>query len=118
MKVLPSICQQIWKTLHWLQDCKRSVFIPIPNRCNAKVCSNYYTIALTLHTSKEMLKILQARIQENVIHQIPDVQAGYRKGSRIRDQIASNCWIIKKAREFHKILSVQFSSVAQLCPTE
>ena len=80
----------------------RSVFIPIPKKDNAKECSNYRTIALISHTSKVMLKILQARLQQYVNHELPDVQAGFRKGRGTRDQIASICWIIKKAREFQK----------------
>ena len=80
----------------------KGVFIPIPKRGNAKESSNYCTIALTLYTSKEMPKILQARLQENMIHELPHVQAGYRKGSRIRDQIANIHWVIKKTREFQK----------------
>ena len=97
VKVLHSICQQIWKTQQWPQAWKRSLFIPIPKKDNAKECSNYSTIALISHSSKEMLKILQARLQQYVNHELPDVQAGFRKG---RDQIANICWIIKKAREF------------------
>ena len=80
MKVLPSICQQIWKTQQWSQDLKRSVFIPIPKKGNAKECSNYRTLALISHSSKVMLKILQARLQQYVNREIPDVQAGFRKG--------------------------------------
>ena len=79
VKVLHSICQQIWKTQQWLQDWKKSVFILIPNKGNAKECSNYCTIALISHTRKVMLKILQARLQQNVNHELPGVQAGYRK---------------------------------------
>ena len=100
VKVLPSICQQIWKTQQWPQDWKRSVFIPIPKKGNAKACSNYHTIALISHASKVILKILQARLQEYVDHELPDVQAGFRKGRGTRDQIANICWIIKKEREF------------------
>ena len=102
VKVLHSICQQIWKTQQWPQDWKRSVFIPIPKKGNAKECSNYHTIALSSHTSKVTLKILQARLQQYVNHELPDVQAGFRKGIGTRDQIANIHWIIKKAREFHK----------------
>ena len=91
-----------WKTQQWPQDWKRSVFIPIPKKDNAKECSNYHTIALNSHASKVMLKILQARPQEYVNGEIPDVQAGLRKGRGTRDQIANICWIIKKAREFQK----------------
>ena len=95
-----SLCQQIWKTQQWPQDWKRSVFIPIPRKGKAKECSNYHTIALISHASKVMLKILQARLQQYVNHELPDVQAGFRKGRGIRDQIANIHWIIKKAREF------------------
>ena len=91
-----SRCQQIWKTQQWPQDRKRSVFIPIPNKGNAKECSNYCTIALISHASKVMLKILQARLQRYMSHKVPDVQAGFRKGRGTRDQIANICWIIKK----------------------
>ena len=100
VKVLHSICQQIWKTQQWPQDWKRSVFIPIPKKGNAKECSNYCTIALISHTSKVMLKILQARLQQDVNHELPDVQAGFRKGRGTRDLIANIHWIFKKATEF------------------
>ena len=89
MKVLLSIGQQIWKTQQWPQDSKRSVFIPIPKKGNAKECSNYCTIALISHTSKVMLKILQARLHQYVNRELPDVQAGFRKGRGTRDQIAN-----------------------------
>ena len=102
VKVLHSICQQFWKTQQWPQDWKRSVFIPIPKKGNTKECSNYHTIALILHASKVMLKILQARLQQYMNHEIPDVQAGFRKGRGIRDQITNVCWIIEKSREFQK----------------
>ena len=102
VKVLHSICQQIWKTQQWPQDWKRSVFIPIPKKGNAKECSNYCTIALISHASKVMLKILQARLQQYVNRELPDVQAGFRKGRRTRDQIANIRWIREKAREFQK----------------
>ena len=102
VKVLHSICQQIWKTQQWPQDCKRSVFIPIPKKGNAKECSNYHTIALISHTSKVMVKILQARLQQYMNHEHPDVQAGFRKGRGTRDPVANICWIIKKAREFQR----------------
>ena len=102
VKVLHSICQQIWKTQKWPQDWKKSVFIPIPKKGNAKECSNYRTIALISHTSKVMLKILQARLQQYVNRELPDVQAGFRKGRGTRDQIANIRWIIEKAREFQK----------------
>ena len=102
MKVLHSICQQIWKTQQWTQDWKRSVFVPIPKNGNAKECSNYCTIALISHASKVMLKILQARLQQYVNRELPDVQAGIRKGRRTRDQIANLRWITEKAKEFQK----------------
>ena len=102
VKVLHSICQQIWKTQQWSQDWKRSVFIPLPKKGNAKERSNYRTIALISHASKVMLKILQARLQQYVNCELRDVQAGFRKGRGTRDQIANICWIIKKAREFRK----------------
>ena len=97
-KVLHSICQQIWKTQQWPQDWKRSVFILIPKKGNAKKCSNYHTIALISHTSIVMLKVLQARLQQYVNHEFPDVQAGFRKGRGTRDQIADICWIMEKVR--------------------
>ena len=100
VKVLHSICQQIWKTQQWPQDWKRLVFIPIPKKGNAKECSNYHTIVLISHASKVMFKILQARLQQYVNREIPDVQAGFRKGRGTRDQIANNDWITEKAREF------------------
>ena len=106
VKVLLSICQQIWKTQQWPQDWKRSNFIPIPKKGNAKECSNYCTIALISHTCKVMFKILQARLQQYVNRELPDVQAGFRKGRRTRDQIANICWIIEKAREFQKKSSI------------
>ena len=86
----------------WPQDWKRSVFVPIPKKGNAKECSNYHTIALFSHASKVMLKILQARLQQYVNHELPDVQAGFRKGRGTRDQIANIRWITEKAREFQK----------------
>ena len=102
VKVLHSIRQQIWKTQQWLQDWKRSVFIPIPKKGNAKECSNYCTITLISHTSKVMLKILQARLQQYMNRELSDVQDGFRKGRGTRDQIANICWIIEQAREFQK----------------
>ena len=102
VKVLDLICQDIWKTQQWPQDWKRSLFIPIPKKGNPKECSNYRTIALISHASKVMLKILQARLQQYMNHELPDVQAGFRKGRGTRDQIANICWIIEKAREFQK----------------
>ena len=102
VKMLDSICKQIWKTQQWPQNWKRSVFIPIPKKGNAKECSNYPTNALISHASKVILKILKARLQQYMNHELPDVQAGFRKGRGTRDQIANICWIIKKAREFQK----------------
>jgi hypothetical protein len=96
VKVLHSKCQQIWKTQQWPQDWKRSVFIPIPKKGNAKECSNYHTIALISHASKVMLKILQARLLQYMNRELPDVQAGFRKGRGTRDQIANIRWIIEK----------------------
>ena len=98
VKVLHSICQQIWKTQLWPQAWKKSVFIPFPKKGNAKECSNYRTIALMSHASKGMLKILQARLQQYMNHELPDVQAGLRKGRGTRDQIANIRWIMEKAR--------------------
>ena len=89
LKVLHSICQHIWKTQQWTQDWKRLVFIPIPKKGNARECSNYHTIARIPHASKVMLKILQARLQQYVNHELPDVQAGFRKGRGTRDQTAN-----------------------------
>ena len=87
--MLHSICQQIWKTQQWPQDWKRSIFILVPKKGNAKECSNYRTNALISHASKVMLKILQARLQQCMNHVLPDVQVGFRKGKGIRDQIAN-----------------------------
>ena len=102
MKMLHSICQQIWKMQQWPQDWKRSVFIPIPKKGNAKECSNYHTIALISHASKVMLKILQARLRQYMNCELPDIHAGFRKGRGTRDQISNIHWVIKKAREFQK----------------
>ena len=102
VKVLHSICQQIWKTQQWPQNWKRSVFIPIPKKGNAKECSNYRTIVLISHASKVMLKILQARLQQYVNREVPDVQAGFRKGRGTIDQIADIRWIIKKQESSRK----------------
>ena len=104
VKVLHSICQQIWKTQQWPQDWKRSVFIPIPKKGNARECSNYHTIALISHASKIMLKILQARLQQYENHKLPDVQDGFRKGRGTRDQIANIRWIMEKGRVPEKYL--------------
>ena len=102
VKVLHSLCQQIWKTHQWPQGWKRSVFILIPKTGNAKECSNYCTIALISHATKLILKILQARLQQYMNCEHPDVQAGFRKGRGTRDQMANICWIMEKAREFQK----------------
>ena len=106
VKVLPSICHQTCKTQQWPQDWKRPVFISIPKKGNAKECSNYRTIALISHSSKIMLKILQVRLQQYVNCELPDGQAGFRKGRGTRDQIANIRWIIKKARKFQKKTSI------------
>ena len=113
MKVLQSICQQIWKTQQWPQDWKRPVFIPIPKKGNTKECSDYCTIALISHSSKVMLKILQARLQQYVNRELPDVQARVRKGRGARDQIASIRWVIKKAREVQKNIYFCFNDFAK-----
>ena len=111
VKVLHSICQQ--KTQQWPQDWKRSVFIPIPKKGNAKECSNNCTVALISQTNKVMLKILQARLQQYVNRELPDVQAGFRKGRGTRDQIANIHWINKKAREFQKNIYLCFIDYAK-----
>ena len=113
VKVLHSVCQQVWKTPQWPQYWKRSVFIPVPKKGNAKECSNYCTIALISHAGKVVLKILQARLQQYVNRELPDVQAGFRKGRGTRDQIANIWWIIKKAREFQKNIYVCFIDYAK-----
>ena len=113
IKMLHSICQQIWKTHQWSQDCKMSVFIPIPKNGNTKECSNYCTIALISHASKVMLKILQGRLQQYVNRGIPGVQPGFRIGRRTRDQIANIQWIIDKAREFQKNIYFCFIDYAK-----
>ena len=112
VKVLHSICQQIWKSQQWPQDWKRSVFIPIPKKGNAKECSNYNTVALISHASKVMLKILQARLQQCMNSELPDVQAGFRKGRGTRGQIAI-CCIFKKARQFQKNICFCFIDYAK-----
>ena len=113
VKVLYSICEQIWKPQQWPQDWKRSVFIPIPKKGNAKEHSNYRTITLITHTSKVMLKILHARLQQYVNHELADVQACFRKGRGTRDQIANIQWIIEKAREFQKNIYFCFIDYAK-----
>ena len=114
VKVLHSICQQIWKTQQWPQDRKSSVFIPIPKKGNAKECSNYHTIALISHASKVMLRILQAKLQQYVNCELPDVQAGFRKGRGTRDQIANIRRIIEKARRFQKSTYFCFIDYAKI----
>ena len=109
VKVLHSICRQIWETQEWPQDWKRSVFIPIPKKGNAKECSNYHTIAHISHTSKVMLKILQTRLQQYMNHELPEVQVGIRKDRGTRDQIAHICWIIEKAIEFQRNIYLCFT---------
>ena len=113
MKVLYSICQQIWKIQQWPQDWKMSVFIPIPRKGNAKECSNYYTIALISHASKVMLKIFEARLQQYMNCELSNVQAGFRKGRGTRDQIANIRWIMEKAREFQKNIYFCFIDYAK-----
>ena len=113
VKVLHSICQQIWKTRQWPQDWKKSGFIPIPKKGNAKECSNYHTIALISHASKVMLKILQVLLQQYMNYEFPDVQAGFRKGRGTRDQTANICWIIRKAGEFQKNIYFCFIDYAK-----
>ena len=113
VKVLHSICQQIWETQPWPQDWKRSVFIPIPKKGNAKEYSNYRTIALISHASTVMLKILQARLQQYVNRELPDVQAVFRKGRGTRDQTANIHWIMEKAREFQKNIYFCFIGYAK-----
>ena len=113
VKVLHSICHQIWKTQQWPQDWKRSVLIPIPKKGNAKECSDYCTIALISQASKIMLKILQARLQQYMNHELPDVHAGFRKGRGTRDEIANIRWITEKAREFQKNIYFGFIGYAK-----
>ena len=113
VKVLYSICQQTWKTEQWPQDWKGSVFILIPKKGNAKECSNYHTIALISHASKVIPQIPQARLQQYVNHELPDVQAGFRKGRGTRDQIANIHWIIEKPREFQKNIYFCFIDYAK-----
>ena len=113
VKVLQSICQQIWKTQQWPQDWKWSVFIPIPKKGNAKERSNYRTIKFISHASKVMIKILQDRVQQYVNHELPDVQAGLRKGRGTSDQIANIRWIMEKATEFQKNIYFCFIDYAK-----
>ena len=113
VKVLHSICQQIWKTQGWQEDWKKSVFIPVPKKGNAKECSNYHITPLILHAGKVMLKILQARLQQYMNHELPDVQTGFRKGRGTIDQIANICRVIKKAREYQKNIYFCFTDYAK-----
>ena len=110
---LQSICQHIWKTQQWLQGWKRSVFIPIPKKVNAKECSNYHTTVFISLANKVMLKILQARLQQYVNREFPNVQAGFRKGREIRKQMANIHWVIDKAREFQKNIHFSFIDYAK-----
>ena len=111
--VLHSIYQQVWKTQQWPQDWKRSVFFPIPKKGNAKECSNYCTTALISHASEVMLKIFQARLQQYVNRELPNAQAGFRKGRGTRDQTANIHWIIEKATEFKKSIYFRFIDYAK-----
>ena len=113
VKVLHSVCQQIWKIQQWPQDWKRSVFIPIPKKGNAKECSNDRTIALISHTSKVMLKILQATFQQYLNRELPDVYVGFKKGRGTRDQITNMRWIVEKGREFQKNIYFCFIDYAK-----
>ena len=113
MKVLYSICQQIWKTQQWPQDWKKSVFILMPKKSNAKECSNYCTITLISQTSKVMLKILEDRLKQYMNCKLPDVQAGFRKDRGTRDQIVNICWILEKEREFQKNIYFCFLDYAK-----
>ena len=120
VKVVHSMCQQIWKTQQWPQDWKRSVFTPIPKKGNVKECSNYRTIALISHANKVTFKILQTRLQQYMNRELPGVQAGLRKGKGTTDQIANICWVIKKAREFQKNIYFCFTDYAKalLCGSQ
>ena len=113
VKVLHSICQQIWKTQQWPQDWKKSVCISISKKRNAKECLNYWIIAFIAYASKLMFKILQARFQQYMNCELPDVQAGFRKGRRTRDQTANICWILEKAREFQENIYLCFIDYAK-----
>ena len=119
VKVLQSICQQIWKTQQWPQDWKRSVFIPVPKKGNAKECSNYHTVALISHASKVMLKILQARLQQYMNRELPDVQAGFTKGRGTRDQIATSTESSKKQENSRKTsISALLTMPRPLCGSQ
>ena len=112
-RLFSTACQQVWKTQQWPQDWKRSVFITIPKKGNAKECSDYHTIALISHASKVMLKILQARLQQYMNRELPNLQAGFRKGGGNRDQIANIRWIMEKAREFQKNIYFCFLNMSK-----
>ena len=114
VKVLHSICWQIWKNQQWPQDWKRSVFIPIPKKGNARECSNYHTIIIISHATKVVLKLLQAMFQQIVSQKLPNVQPGFRKGRGTRDQMANICWIIEKEKEFQKNIYFCFVDYAKL----
>ena len=114
VKMLYSIYQQIWKTQQWPQDWERSVFIPIPKKGNVKKCSNYCTVVFISYASKVMLKILQARLQQYANHELPDVQAGFRKGRGTRGQITNIHWITEKSREFQKSIYFCFIDYAKV----
>ena len=121
VKVLHSICQQIWKTHQWPQDWKRSVFIQIPKKGNTKECSKYRSISLNSYASKVMTQILQARLQQYMNHELPDVQIGFRKGRGIRDQIANIHWIIEKSKrapEKHILLLYWLCQILWLCGSQ
>ena len=114
IKVLHSLCQQIWNTQQWPQDWKRSILIPTPKKGSSKECANHWTVALIFHARKVMLKILHAGLQHYVNQELPDVQAGFRKGRGIRLQIANISWIIEKAREFQKNIYLCFINYPKL----
>ena len=121
VKVLHWICQPIWKSHQWPQDLKRSVSISILKKGNAKECWNYHKIAFISHISKVILKILQVRLQQYVNRELPDAQAGFRKGRGTRDQIANICWIIEKAREFQKHIYfclIDYAKAFDLCGSQ
>ena len=119
VKVLHSICQPVWKTQQWPQDWKRSVFIPVPKKFNAKECSNYHITALISHASKVMINILKARLQQYVKCELPDVQAGFRKGRRTRYQLANIRWIIKKQESSRKTsISASLTTLKSLCGSQ
>ena len=116
--MLHSVCQQIWKTQQWPEDLKRSVFIPIPKKDNAKECSSYCTIVLISHASTVMIKILQARLQLYLNQGLPDIQGGFREGRGIRDQIANIHWIIEEASKFQKNIYFFFIDYAKASDCE